>query len=88
MKRIGVEEGLSNVADYLKTQGYSIETLGGNLQNNACKCKNLDAIVTSDINTDMMGISDVSTEIPVINASGLTAEEVKDMIEQKFNRLK
>lgn len=86
MKKIGVEEGLTNIVDYLKTEGYSVETLGANLESNACKCKNLDAIVTSDINTNMMGISDTSTKIPVINASGLTGEEVKTMIQQKFSK--
>ncbi|MCD2345673.1 YkuS family protein [Clostridium guangxiense] len=86
MKKIGVEEGLSNIASYLKTEGYSVETLGPDIEGNVCKCKNLDAIITSDRNTDMMGISDTSTKIPVINASGLTQEEVKNMIQQKTTR--
>ncbi|AKA70371.1 MULTISPECIES: YkuS family protein [Clostridium] len=86
MKRIGIEQGLSMIADYLSSKGYSVETLSGNFENNTSKYENLDAIVTADYNTDMMGISDTSTKVPVINASGLTQEEVENMIEQKITR--
>lgn len=86
MMKIGVEEGLTNVADYLKNQGYSVEVLGRNIESNISKCKTFDAIVTSDYNTNMMGICDTSTKIPVINASGLTGEEVKSMLQQKVTK--
>ncbi|AKN33868.1 hypothetical protein Ccar_24765 [Clostridium carboxidivorans P7] len=86
MKKVGVEQGLSRIADYLSSQGYSVETLSGNFENNTSKYENLDVIVTADYNTDMMGFSDTSTKVPVVNASGLTQEEVKNMIEQKVTR--
>lgn len=86
MKKIGVEKGLSMIADYLSSEGYSVQTLSGDLKSNVSKCQDLDAIVTADYNTDMMGISDTSTKVPVINASGLTQEEVKNMIQQKITR--
>ncbi|WPC41128.1 YkuS family protein [Clostridium sp. JS66] len=86
MKKIGVEQGLSRIAEYLSSQGYSVETLSGNFENNTSKYENLDVIVTADYNTDMMGFSDTSTKVPVVNASGLTQEEVKSMIEQKITR--
>lgn len=86
MKNIGVEKGLSMIGDYLNSQGYSVETLGETFENNASKYGNLDAIVTADYNTDMMGFSDTSTKVPVINASGLTPEEVKNRIDQKIKK--
>lgn len=86
MKKIGVEKGLSMIADYLSSQGYSVETLGETFENNISKYGNLDAIVTADYNTDMMGFSDTSTKVPVINASGLTPEEVKKSIDEKITR--
>ena len=86
MKKIGVERGLSTIADYLSSQGYSVEILGENLQSNVEKCNNLDVIITADYNTDMMGFSDTSTKVPIINASGLTQEEIKNMIEQKTTK--
>lgn len=86
MKKIGVEKGLSMIADYLSSNGYSVETLGETFENNISKYGNLDAIVTADYNTDMMGFSDTSTKIPVINSSGLTPEEVKKSIDEKITK--
>ncbi|NMM64258.1 YkuS family protein [Clostridium sp. P21] len=86
MKKIGIEKGLSNIADYLSSEGYSVQTLSGDISNNASKYEGLDVIVTADYNTDMMGFSNTSTKVPVINASGLTQEEVKNMIQQKTTR--
>lgn len=86
MKKIGVENGLSTIADYLSTEGYSVEMLGEDFESNVKKCNDLDVIVTADYNTNMMGFSDTSTKIPIVNASGLNEEEIKKMIEQKITR--
>ncbi|MDV3428157.1 MAG: YkuS family protein [Bacillota bacterium] len=86
MKKIGVEKGLNTIADYLSSEGYSVEILGEDLQSSIEKCDDLDVIVSADYNTNMMGISDTSTKVPIINASGLTEEEIKDMIEQKTTK--
>jgi 4-hydroxy-3-methylbut-2-enyl diphosphate reductase IspH len=86
MKKIGVERGLSMVADYLTNQGYSVQTLGENLENNAQNLDNLDAIIVSDQNSDMMGFSDTTSRVPVINASGLTPEEVRDLVDRKTTK--
>lgn len=86
MKKVGVEKGLSMIADYLSNQGYSVQILDENLQNNVANADNLDVIVAADYNTDMMGFSDTATKVPVVNASGLTPEEVKNMIDQKTTK--
>lgn len=84
MKRIGIEKGLSNVADYLTSEGYSVEILSESIDNNIPKLKGLDAIVIAGYNTDMLGISDTETKSPVVNARGLTPEEVKDRLDQQL----
>jgi hypothetical protein len=84
MKRIGVEKGLSMVEEYLTGQGYTVQTLGEDVKDNVSKYDYLDAIVTADYNTNRIGYSDTSTKAPVINASGITPEEVKRMIDQKL----
>lgn len=84
MKKIGVEKGLSNVAGYLIKEGYSVEALSESIDDNISKLRGLDAIVTSGHNTDMLGISNTETKAPVINAKGLTPEEVKNKIEQRL----
>lgn len=81
MKKIGVEVGLTNVADFLKNEGYSVEILSESIDNNIPKLDGLDAIVTSGMNTDMLGISDTETKTPVISANGLTPQEIKSRIE-------
>lgn len=84
MKKIGIEKGLSNIVDYLTSEGYSVEVLSESIDNNIPKLHGLDAIVTAGYNTDMLGISDTETKAPVVNAKGLTPEEVKSRIEQQF----
>lgn len=84
MKKIGIEKGLSNVAGYLIKEGYSVEALSESIDNNISKLSGLDAIVTAGYNTDMLGISDTETKAPVINAKGLTPEEVKSRLEQQL----
>lgn len=86
MHVIGVEKGLKNVADYLREQGYSVQMLDESIQNNVSQITSLDAIVAADYNTDMMGYSDTKTRIPVINASGMSAEEVKSMVDNAINK--
>lgn len=84
MRKIGVEKGLSNVVDYLTDEGYSVEVLSESIDNNIPKLKEFDAIVTAGYNTDMLGISDTETKAPVVNAKGLTPQEVKAQIEQRL----
>lgn len=86
MKKIGVEKGLSAIANYLSGEGYSVEILGDDLQSNAAKYNSLDAIVTAGYNTNMLGFSDTSTKIPVINANGMTQEEVKNVLQQRITK--
>lgn len=85
MKKIGIEKGLTNVADYLTSEGYSIEILSESIDNNIPKLSSFDAIVTAGYNTDMLGISDTETKAPVVNAKGLTPQEVKDRLEQQLH---
>lgn len=84
MKRIGIERALSDIGDYLSKQGYSVQVLNESTESSASKFSGLDAIVTSDYDTDAMGFSDTETKIPVINASGITAEEVKNRLDREL----
>ncbi|WP_212904231.1 YkuS family protein [Clostridium polyendosporum] len=81
-KAIGVEKGLQNVVDYLMKEGYYVEILSEGMESNVSKLDGFDAIVIADYNTDMLGYSDTETKAPVINASGLTPEEIKSRIDQ------
>jgi galactitol-specific phosphotransferase system IIB component len=86
VKKVGIEKGLKDIADYLTNQGYSVQELSESIENNTSKYDGLDAIITADYNTDMMGYSDTQTKVPVINANGLTPQEIKNMIDQKTTK--
>lgn len=82
MKKIGIEEGLSNVTNFLISEGYSVQTMKGP-EDEDVSLKSLDAIIISGLDTDTIGYSDVRTKAQIINADGLTPQEVKNMIERQ-----
>lgn len=85
MKKIAIEKGLDNVAEYLTSSGFSVEMLSESIDDNISTLNDYDAIVTAGYNTDMMGISDTSTLAPVVNARGLTPEEIKSNLERQIH---
>ncbi|MBU5438117.1 YkuS family protein [Tissierella sp. MSJ-40] len=86
MKKIGVEKGLDNVAEFLTNEGYSVQMLSESIDDNISKLDGLDAIVAAGYNTNMLGYSDTETKAPVVNASGLSPQEVKDMLDRQTSR--
>ncbi|HZK56724.1 MAG TPA: YkuS family protein [Clostridia bacterium] len=85
MKRVGIEEGLTNVANFLTDEGYSVKQLSGSMDENLSSLRNFDAIVISGLNTNMFGYDNVKTNAPIIDADGLTPQEVKNMIDRQIN---
>ncbi|MCF6094203.1 YkuS family protein [Microaerobacter geothermalis] len=79
MIRIAVEDTLTNVEDMLKNNGYDVVRLGSYAQN-------VDCIVISGQDKDMMGIENSTTGIPVVNAQGLTAEEVYSIVHERVKQ--
>lgn len=81
--RIAVESDLTNVSEYLEDKGYEIieffhsDELSEELQN-------VDAIVTSGMDENLLGMHDIETDAFIIEASGLTPEEIGDMLEQRL----
>ncbi|GAB7387494.1 YkuS family protein [Bacillaceae bacterium] len=70
MARIGVEKTLGNVQRLLQNSGHQVVSLeAGNMAD--CDC-----YVISGQDKNMLGISDRVTGASVINAEGMTAEEV------------
>jgi hypothetical protein len=77
MKRVAVEAGLSPIKEYLSSQGYQVEEYRANTN-----ADNLAAIILSGQDDNMMGMQDIQHPCPVINAEGLTPEEVARRLEQ------
>ena len=82
MKRVAVEKSLSNVKEYLKEQGYTVE----NLENNKDKINSFDAIVVTGQNSNFLGMHDTSTNGTVVYARGLTPEDVHRELQSSINR--
>jgi galactitol-specific phosphotransferase system IIB component len=80
-KRIAVESQLSNIKEYLKQKGYEVvelkETLSEKSDLNA-----YDAIVITGQSRNMLGIDDVLTNVPVIDATGMTPFDVEESIKR------
>ncbi len=79
-KVIGVEQSLSNVEAALQAKGYEVVQLQS--EKDASKC---DCCVITGQDENMMGISNTAIEGSVINAHGLSAEEVCERVDKMFH---
>ncbi|WP_404427444.1 YkuS family protein [Ureibacillus chungkukjangi] len=77
---IGVEQSLSNVEAALKAKGYQVVQL-----RSEADAKNCDVCVITGQDDNVMGISDTTVKGPVIDATGLSADEVLDRVEKLFH---
>jgi len=78
-KKIGIEQSLSDVEAALKEKGYEVVTMKTDDDAKGCDC-----CVVTGLDTDMLGISDTMTGASVIQATGLTADEICQQVEQKL----
>lgn len=85
MERIAVESNLTPIQELLQEQGYRVDALqpAEMVESNP---KEYDVMVISGLEKDLMGIEDRVQNCPVINASGLTPEEVSNRVAQTVQR--
>ncbi|MBF8983530.1 YkuS family protein [Lutibacter sp. B2] len=81
MKRVAVEKSLKNVKDYLTDKGYDVSEIK-NTKNNM---NNFDAIVVSGQNSNFLGIQNTSTKASIVNASGMSVEDVYNELSNRFS---
>ena len=79
MKKIGVEQSLTNIQSALREKGYDVVSL-----QNASDAQNCDCCVVTGLDTNVMGIQDTTTKASIIEANGLSADEVITEIESKM----
>lgn len=73
---IAVEQNLTNVIDLLETEGFEVVAL------DRSNLEEVDAVVVSGADINLMNIQDTLTEVPVISAAGKSAEEVLKEIDR------
>lgn len=74
-----MEQSLTNVSEALKNKGYDVVTLKNELD-----AKNCDLCVITGQDENVMGIQNIVSEGSILNASGLSAEEVCQEVENRL----
>lgn len=80
IRTIGVEKGLNNVEEFLKSRGYDIKEFETSEINNNNFLNSVDFIVSTGGNENFIGIENSSTKVPVISAEGRTPENIEKQI--------
>jgi hypothetical protein len=82
MSKIGVEQSLTNVQDVLRAKGYDIVEL-----KQESDAQGLDCCVITGLDKNVMGMENTSIKGSVIDAHGLTADEICQQVDEKMNQL-
>ncbi|MEG9297551.1 YkuS family protein [Mangrovibacillus sp. Mu-81] len=78
-RRIGVEESLQNVVQALREKGHDVVELKQESDSQGCDC-----CVVTGIDSNVMGIQNAVTQGSVIEASGLSADEICQQVESRL----
>lgn len=79
MAKVGVEQSLTNVQQVLREKGYDVVELRQESDASGCDC-----CVISGLDTNVMGMQDTKTKGSVIEASGLSADEICREVENRL----
>ncbi len=80
MATVGVEQSLTNVSEALQNKGFHVVTL--KQESDATNC---DVCVISGQDENMMDIQNIVTNGSILNASGLSAEEICQEVEKRIH---
>ena len=83
MKKVAIQNGLSSIKDYLSKEGYTVKEFDNRKKNAGNFLDKYDAVVVTGVNQNIMGIEDTISSTTIIDATGMTAEEVKARIDEK-----
>jgi hypothetical protein len=78
-KKVAVESNLTNVDQALQSGGFQTVSLEDSSLND------VSAIVVSGQDKNFLGMQDTSRKIPVINAEGLSAEDVVHQVKNHIS---
>jgi hypothetical protein len=79
MAKVGVEQSLTNVQQALRDKGYQVVELKQESDARDCAC-----CVITGLDSNVMGMHDTSIKGSVIEASGMTADEVCREVENRL----
>lgn len=76
---IAISDDLSNIKDYFTMQGHRVVPV---LEDSV---HDVDAVVLSGMKKDVVGIQDIRTGVPVLEARGLSPEEIMSEVKRRTN---
>ncbi|AZU62979.1 YkuS family protein [Neobacillus mesonae] len=79
MAKIGVEQSLTNVQQALREKGYDVVEL-----KQESDARNVDCCVVTGLDSNVMGMQDTVSKAPVIDANGMSADEVCREVESRL----
>jgi len=83
-RTIAVERDLTPVMNYLSEKGFKVESIDfGKEYGDIDK---YDALIVSGMNKDFLGMQDTVSKIPVIEARGMTAEQVYQQLNNSLKQ--
>lgn len=85
MKKVAVQKGLNPIKDYLCDEGYEVKEFDNRKKNAGNFLNRYDAVIVTGENQNIMGVENTISSTSIIDATGMTGEEVKEQIE-KINR--
>ena len=81
--RIAVEMNLISLREYLDQQGYEVVQLDP-LSTSGVELHNCEAVVISGMDKNMLGMQDVHTGAPVIDATGKSPEQILNQLKSSL----
>lgn len=79
MAKIGVEQSLTNIQQALRDKGYDVVAL-----QQESDAQNCDCCVVTGLDSNVMGMQDTYTKGSVIDANGMSADEVCQAVESRL----
>lgn len=79
-KKVAIESDLQNVKDLFTKEGYIVDEIDEN-QAEKISGKDYEAIIVSGGSINFLGNENTSTSSPVINAEGLSPQEIYNMVQ-------
>ncbi|MBM7655085.1 YkuS family protein [Neobacillus cucumis] len=79
MAKVGVEQSLTNIQQVLREKGYDVVEL-----KQESDAQNCDCCVVTGLDSNVMGMSDTITKGSVIDANGMSADEVCRQVESRL----
>jgi len=84
--KVGVEDNLSSFREALYNNGYDVLNLSRDPELSEVTMRDLDAIVVSGQNDNLLGVQTIKSPAPVINAEGRTPEDVLSELKARLER--